>query len=511
MLRRYLAANRNTRFGCEHHFAGIRDLAAYRQHVPIRTYAEFLPYLDAIRHGETQALTQEDVLYFMPTGGTTGVKLIPYTRTLKQEFQRALAPWLVDIARSFPAILNGQTYWSLTPPGHTLKTLQHERLPVGFEDDTAYFGWKGRLIGSVFAVPGWMTRLTSMENFRFLTLYFLLKAANLRWISIWSPTFWLTLLQELEDSADRLCAALHDGSPVLPEPEQLLAAIPSVPLPHRAAILEQALKLPETERYHTIWPQLVFISQWQDAYAAHPAQQVARLFPQAYCQGKGLLATEGVMTIPCHAAQGCLPAFTSHVFEFIGGDQQARCVWELDEGATYTVVLTTGGGFYRYAIGDAVQVTGFYHNLPILQFIGRTGRCSDLVGEKLDEAFVNRAMETILAVTRLACTFLLLAPETSATPHGYVLFIETSEPTPVLLAFARQLELALYENMQYAFAIRMGQLAPLRVFRIAGHGPATYLQRCVAEGQRLGDIKPLMFDTRTDWPTLFQGHFLDAA
>jgi hypothetical protein len=144
MLRRYLAAHQNTRFGREHDFAGMHDLSDYRRRVPIRTYPEFAPYLDAIRQGDLRVLTQEDVLYFMPTGGTTGVKLIPYTRTLKQEFQRALAPWLVDIARSFPAILKGQTYWSLTPPGHALKTLQHERLPVGFEDDSAYFGWQGR-------------------------------------------------------------------------------------------------------------------------------------------------------------------------------------------------------------------------------------------------------------------------------------------------------------------------------------------------------------------------------
>jgi hypothetical protein len=285
--------------------------------------------------------------------------------------------------------------------------------------------------------------------------------------------------------------------------------IPRAPLPRRAALLEQSLKLPETERYQALWPQLTFISQWQDAYAHLPAQQVARLFPQAYCQGKGLLATEGVMTIPCHAAQGCLPAFTSHFFEFIGDNQQARCLWELEKGATYQLVFTTGGGFYRYAIGDLVRVTDFYHNLPILEFIGRTGRCSDLVGEKLDEAFVNRAIETTLTATRLACSFLLLAPGIGDDTRGYVVYVESAQPEPDLVLFGKQLDTVLRTNIQYDFAVKMGQLAPLRVFRIERDGQQTYLRRCVAEGQRLGDIKPLLFDLRTGWQTFFQGTFLD--
>jgi hypothetical protein len=538
LLGNYLRKNQDTNFGKEHTFAAIHDVETYRKRVPIRTYQDFLPYIEAIQQGQPRILTAEDVRYFLPTGGTTGTKLIPYTTALKREFQNALAPWLVDVVRTFPAILNGKTYWSITPPGNRLKKYKEQPIPVGFEEDSAYFGWKGYLLGNLFAAPSWITRLHSIDNFRFLTLYFLLREQNLRWLSIWSPTFFLVLLDELERRAESLCAAIHTGIPQLPEREELPVVWPVTPMKVRAKSLEQFLALPPVERYGKIWPHLSFMSLWQDAYARYPAQQLARLFPNTYFQGKGLLATEGVMTIPLHDAHGCIPAFTSHFFEFVQDDQETRGVWELAEGQTYSLLLTTGGGLYRYAIGDLVTVTGFYRNLPILRFVGRQGRFSDLAGEKLVEQFVNEALECVLKSSPIDFSFLLVAPEEWEVQHyspalnperkpsgfsetlrvsmqlnnagsrGYVLFIESFQDEKPILAFAQHLDGYLRTNVHYNFAVKMGQITLLQVFLISQNGQKAYIERCVADGQKMGDIKPLWFDTRTGWQKVFQGRFL---
>ena len=55
----YLKKNKATRFGREHGFADIHTLEAYRNQVPIRTYRDFLPYIEAIRQGQHQVLTAE--------------------------------------------------------------------------------------------------------------------------------------------------------------------------------------------------------------------------------------------------------------------------------------------------------------------------------------------------------------------------------------------------------------------------------------------------------------------
>jgi hypothetical protein len=507
----YLRKNQETQFGQEHGFCQIATITMYREKVPIRTYQEFLPYIQALQQGAPHILTAENTLYFLPTGGTTGTKLIPYTQTLKQEFQNALAPWLADIAIHFPDILWGKTYWTITPPGTRLQIRKNSKIPIGFEEDSAYFGWKSRLLENIFAVPSWSTQLRSIENFRFLTLYFLLKERNLRWMSLWSPTFLLVLLEELGHHKDRLLSSLYSGTPHLPEDEEWPVTIRPAPLPERTKELEHLFALPAEEAYRKIWPYLSFISLWQDGYAQYPAQHLKKFFTNPYFQGKGLLATEGVVSIPLHAAQaqGSVPAFNAHFFEFVTKDGEAKCLWELEQDQIYSILLTTGGGLYRYAIGDMVAVTGFYKNLPLLRFLGRQGRSSDLAGEKLAEEFVNTVLEKVLASFPLDFSFLLIAPEQYQDTRGYVLFLETSQEGKRILGFARQLEIALRQNVHYDFAVKLRQIAPLQIFLVECDGQKSYLQRSVDEGQKLGDIKPLTFDIRMGWKDIFQGHFLD--
>jgi hypothetical protein len=155
-----------------------------------------------------------------------------------------------------------------------------------------------------------------------------------------------------------------------------------------------------------------------------------------------------------------------------------------------------------------VQVTGFYRTLPTLKFLGRTGRFSDLVGEKLDEYFVTEAITEALQSTEKKTSFILLAPERRGHSQGYVLFVESYHPSPQLVAIGRKLDSLLHQNMQYAYACQLGQLQPVRIFRIARNGQSTYLARCLENGQQLGDIKPLLFDTRLEWSALFQGDFI---
>ena len=75
-----------------------------------------------------------------PTSGSTAAtKYIPYTAGLKAEFQRAIAPWIVDVYRHYPRLLRGQAYWSVTPVMHD-NQYTPGGMPIGFEDDSEYFG-----------------------------------------------------------------------------------------------------------------------------------------------------------------------------------------------------------------------------------------------------------------------------------------------------------------------------------------------------------------------------------
>ena len=80
--------------------------------------------IDRIGRGEANVLTAEPVRMFeLSSGSTSASKMIPYTATLKAEFQRAIAPWIFDLYARHASLRGGPSYWSITPvtegaPGH---------------------------------------------------------------------------------------------------------------------------------------------------------------------------------------------------------------------------------------------------------------------------------------------------------------------------------------------------------------------------------------------------------
>ena len=277
------------------------------------------------------------------------------------------------------------------------------------------------------------------------------------------------------------------------------------PQPRRARVLREALRSGVTGP--GLWPRLALLSMWTDAQAAHAVAPVRARFPGVEIQGKGLLATEGVITLPLFAAPAPVLAVRSHFFEFLDPEHpetRPRLAHELEEGCTYSVLLSTSGGLLRYHLGDLVRVEGFHHATPCLRFLGRADAVSDLVGEKLSAHRVSTVLSATLSrVLGQPPSFAMMAPEweTPATPE-YRLFVDTDVPEAHLEASARAIEDALCEGYHYRYARELGQLGPVRVLRVT-EGVRHYEARCIALGQRAGDIKPTDFHRRSGWTEWF--------
>ena len=97
------------------------------------------------------------------------------------------------------------------------------------------------------------------------------------------------------------------------------------------------------------------------------------------------------------------------------------------------VVLTTGGGLYRYQLRDEVEVVGFFRRCPLLRFLGKSDRVSDLVGEKLAEAHVQGVLDRLLAAAELQPRFALLVPVFGMTASA-LLMNEPLQPWKLLAA-----------------------------------------------------------------------------
>lgn len=516
LLLEMLRRNRGTEFGRRSGFAALRSAREYQQAVPVAEYRDFEPYIARIGAGEQNILTAELVLLLEPTGGSGGgSKLIPYTAGLKRQFQRGIAPWIADLYRNFPELLGGESYWSVSPAArHGERT--SGGVPVGFEDDSDYAGGVGRLlVRSLQAVPEGVKRIVEMEGFWYATLLFLLRSRQLTLVSVWNPTFLTILCGHLERWWPRLADDIAAGT--LTPPVPLDPAIAGQlgqrnrPDPDRAREIRAACCRggDQAARHRELWPRLRLISSWCDGAAGEQAQLLRRLFPLAELQGKGLLATEGFATFPLAGVDGCLPALRSHFLEFLPRDGgEALLLHQLEEGRSYSLLITTAGGLYRYRLHDLVRVAGFRSGVPLFRFVGKEEHISDRFGEKLHEGHVHGVLRRAAARSGLSPLFAMLAFE-ERPRSGYVFFVE--EPAAAdgrLAGLGAEIDELLRENFHYRYCRDLGQLAPVRVFRIARDGRETYLRACCSHGQRLGDVKPLALHRGSGWAEAFPGRML---
>jgi hypothetical protein len=434
-----------------------------------------------------------------PRGDPPAAKRIPYTTALQRELRRAVGPWIVDLARRDPRLARGRSYWAITPVLAGRSDRSSTGVQVGFEDDAEYLGgrWR-RLVESTLAAPAALRLVSDIESFRYLTLLFLLAAKDLTLVSVWHPSFLTLLLEALPRHWDGLLADLAAGALRPPRPlaepvraalERRLAADPG-----RAKELERAGPADAAR----IWPQLRLISCWGDGHAALHLPALRRSMPGVPIQVKGLLATEACVSIPF--AGGRPLAVRSHFFEFLE-EGRARLAHELEEGGVYSVVVTTGGGLYRYRLEDRVQVDGFVGRTPSLRFLGKEGHVSDLVGEKLREDFVAGALARTSRPSR--CSRASRCWRRGRTPSGRATRSIWSATRPCRTGCPCGLERQLEEQGDYRYAVALGQLAPVEVVSIRGDGLGAYLRRCQELGQRLGDIKPLALSPRPGWSNVF--------
>jgi len=497
VLGEIIAKNARSEFGHVHGFADVKSTAEFQRCVPLASYENCAAQIERIGAGERGVLTGEAVDLLEPTSGSrVAIKLIPYTASLRSQFQRGIDAWMGDLLDAYPAVRQGRAYWSVSP-ALGIHRQSSGGIPIGFDDDTAYLGRIERhAIKRLLAVPAELAKTNDLVQFRYQTLLHLLAAEDLTLISIWSPTFLLLLLSQLEARGADFCRDLRSAR----QNQSRQRADELTRIFESKASMADKLRL--------IWPRLALISCWADGASARYLDELIALFPNVGVQPKGLLATEGFVSFPLAHRDGAALALRCHFFEFIDDRGDLRLAHQLECGKRYEIVITTGGGLYRYRLGDVIEVVGYENQCPLLRFVGRGDGVCDRVGEKLNETHVRDALERIFAEHNLAPRFAMVVP-VDAPQRGYRLYLQerNGELTSAKLAQVRAgVEAELTQNPYYDHAVRIGQLAKLEVFGLSSNGDSAwtvYERECLKRGQKLGDIKPAILHDWSGWADCF--------
>ncbi|MEA9356989.1 GH3 auxin-responsive promoter family protein [Bacteriovorax sp. PP10] len=348
------------------------------------------------------------------TSGSSGAKKkITYTKSLKNSFSDMFQIWACDILNNAPIKLDsGVVYMSLSP-----RINDHG----GLDNDTEYVSPLMRpLLKKFLAVDPAMQRVTSGEEFYHQVAKQLLARRDLEIISIWSPTYFLNLLDYIETHKKELG---FSGS------------------------------------FNDHWPHLQMISAWSSGESQSSAEELKKIFPEVWFQGKGLMATEGPMTIPWIKSQGMLPLLNHTYFEFMNQSHDRLLLHQLKEGEEYEILPRFPNMETRYEIGDKVVCTGHYQKTPMLEFLGRKGDSSDMVGEKLSGNILRELF------THDFLDFVIIANKDDKNFH-YTIIAESQNSNSKLDAVA--IENKLQSIHHYKLARDLNQLRPSRLLYVNG-------------------------------------------
>ncbi len=476
ILTRLLYENRNTIYGKRHRFRDIKNPEQYQARVPIVEYEDLIPYIESVQDDTPAVLTRSRVLRLIPSSGTSSAsKRIPYTRALQKDFSKAVFAWLYNLYRCYPELGRGKFFWIISPVVRPAE--KNSKVPVEFAEDRSYFGKAGQwLIDQIMAVPPFLSQIEDMDSYYYLLAWFLLRKDDLSLISVWNPSLLLILMKKMIENKERLISDIRSGT-LSPQGElsarlRRISGKYRVRDPRRAEVLAQCFSEADSiydPAWETLWPNLKLISSWGDSWAKGNFQELQRLFPNVICQKKGLLMTEGVISIPIideyRRISKTVLCPHVHFYEFIEQDSGGiYFAHQLEQGKRYEVVLSTSGGLYRYRTHDIVRFEGKRGGQIVLNFEGKNNVVSDLMGEKLNAFHVEKVLAK-LELSPSVHSRCFLAPTITGEETFYTLFVEYHHGIKSLNRdhIRSQLDDLLKENFHYKNCRALKQLSEPRI------------------------------------------------
>ncbi len=451
LLRTILGAAARTEYGRHYAITGRESYREFRERVPIVDYEDLAPWIERqASHGGTIVTPEQPLVYEQTSGSSGRRKLIPYTCELLGSFNACFVVWAYDLLARGPRFETGRLFFSASPAFRQERTTP-SGVPLGFDDDSQYLAPAiRRLLGSGFVAPQGLKGVTDPTAYRLALATSLLAEARLEIISVWSPTYLLALLEFLAEHRATIGRALARGNleaggrcfEFTPVPEARLRLLHADPIP-----------------WVQLWPALKLLSCWTDGSSGTFVEALRRRLPGVFLQGKGLLATEAPITVPLIDAPAPVPLVDEVLLELEDDAGQVIPLHEAEDGAVYGVIVTQLGGLLRYRMHDRVVVDGRVGRTPCLRFIGRDDQVSDLVGEKLNEAFVRGALRRVFGDAE-AFSFLVPVTAQKEPPRYACIPDPPAGPRPGRGAW---LEAELAQAFHYRQARLLGQLASVRV------------------------------------------------
>lgn len=360
-LFRIISVAASTEWGRKYDYPSVRTVREYQSRVPVRTYEEYLPYIERLRNGESNLTWPGDIKWFAKSSGTTSTKskFIPIsTESLQGCHYQAAKDILAIYVRNNP--------------------------------DTRIFSGKALTLGG-------SNKINHSSN---KSIY-----GDLSAVLIWNAPFYIefvrtprqkiALIEDFEEKLEQITKiTIHQNV-------TSFSGVPSWYLTLIKHVLAYAGKSSLLE----IWPNLEVF--FHGGISFTPYREIyKKLIPgdqMHYMETYN--ASEGFFGIQDDPGKSDMLLMLDYgiFYEFIPADKinsdshEAYSLGEVEKGVNYAIVISTNGGLWRYMIGDTIVFTDT--DPYRFRISGRTRQFINAFGEEVIVENADKALETACRAT----------------------------------------------------------------------------------------------------------------
>ena len=496
-----LQAHQQTVVGRSLGLSTIKTVDQFRSQVPVLPYSSYEPYTDRVAQGEKNVLTADPVVYINLTSGSTGKKKqVPVTRRFQRTIRRAE---LASLGFSLEALTRQHRQFGklLVTNAATLQGVTSGGVEYG--PVSAGSVRRGKLLfEQAFALPFNALEISDSLARHYVCLLFALRNPDVRGMAGNFPMLILRTCGYLEQYADELIYDLANGTIadwLLLDPElRVRLERRCSPLPMRAMQLREILKAEGRLTPILAWPSLCVVCTARGGTSDFYFERFPDYFGDTPVFGGVYGTAEGNFSVYNEFnTDGGILAIESGFYEFIPRDQ-----WEVEHpktllptevtvGELYRILVTSYSGFYRYDIGDVIEVVGFYQQAPLIVFRYRRGGLLSSTTEKTTEFHATQVMQALQQEFDVRLEDFCLTLSEHEFPSPYLVNIELAAGQTLAnpQAFLHRFDDWMAEvNNPYGTA-RLGQVPPPRLRLLQSGSFAMVRQRQVERGMSDSQIK----------------------
>ena len=508
LLLKLMKDNKSTVYGKKNNFDKVRSVEDYQNIVPLSTYSDYEDYVWRMADGEKGLITNRLIRRFTESSGSTGrSKLVPLS---------GWAEWCCQCFSFSAPVGCAVKYFhrkgKIIPPQRGMLTAE-----VGSRKLKG-----GKTVSCLSSIPLLNIRpfvpifnTTPAEvmfhndeldmDMHYAKLRFALQDRDVSYLG----TIFITTLESMffymENNWEMLCDDIEKGiiNDNIRMPHDIREKLSKKlkPMPERAEELRTEFRKGFDD---PIIPRIWKNCSWLygmgtgalSLYAKKLRRYIGEEMPIHYL---GYAATEALMAVPIELDSFeyvMLPQNGFYEFLPLDASEGTRplTVSEVEVGKKYELILTNMSGFYRYRIEDVIEVTGFYHESPMVTFCYRLNQIANISGEKINQMAFDEIVENFSNEVGELFVGYSIYPDRTTSPGHYVLLLETANE------HSKEDEAVYSELFEKALCNGNVSVAPLIASGALGHCEVKFLRKGTYDdyrqmlkdnGANLNQVKPI--------------------